>query len=81
MVSASQLCSVEKLVIGKGCARPGTNFCTNPLWPKKAGQKARIVTVHVVIVVLADHPVTLHAAVPPSFSATVTSSERRHLGV
>ena len=30
MVSASQLCSVEKLVIGKGCAGPGTNFWTNP---------------------------------------------------
>lgn len=26
MVSASQLCPVAKLVIGKGCAGPGTNF-------------------------------------------------------
>ncbi len=41
MVSASQLCSVAKLVMGKGCAGPGTNFWTNPVWPKKAGQKAR----------------------------------------
>ena len=29
MVSASQLCSAEKLAIGKGCVGPGTNFWTN----------------------------------------------------
>src|SRR5215831_13911808 len=40
VVSASQLCSVAKLEIGKGCSGPGTNSWTNPVWPK-AGQKAR----------------------------------------
>jgi hypothetical protein len=40
MVSASQLCSVEKLEIGKGGSGPGTNSWTNPVWPKP-GQKAR----------------------------------------
>jgi hypothetical protein len=43
-VSASQLCSVEKLEIGKGGAGPGTNSWTNPVWPK-AGPEGEIVIV------------------------------------
>ena len=40
IVSVWQLCSAEKLEIGKGGAGPGTNSWTDPVWPK-AGQKAR----------------------------------------